>query len=87
MKSFESEYLFALCNPGSEKALKLEVEMMSLEWRPSYQRRGFVTFKTDSQVSVDTVDVPLAFARRLCLSLGKFKTRAEAIKILKSELA
>ena len=87
MKSFESEYLFALCNPGSEKALKLEVEMMSLEWRPSYQRRGFVTFKTDSQASVGTLDVPLAFARRLCFSFGKFKTREEAIEILKFEAA
>ena len=74
----ESEFVFALCNPGSEKALKLEVEMMSLGWRPGYQRRGFVTFKADVPFSLDSLDVEIACARRWCVSLGKSATKEEA---------
>lgn len=75
---FESDFVFALCNPGSEKALKLEAETMALGWRPGYQRRGFVTFKADAPFSFDSLDVEIACARRLCLSLGKSSTREEA---------
>lgn len=74
----EADFLFALCNPGSEKALKLEAEAMALGWRSGYQRRGFVTFKADAPFSLDSLGVELACARRLCLSLGKFSTREEA---------
>ncbi len=74
----KSEFLFALTNPGAEKALKLEVETMGLGWRPGYQRRGFVTFKADEPFSFDDLDADLACARRLCLSLGKSATREEA---------
>jgi 23S rRNA (cytidine2498-2'-O)-methyltransferase len=76
----ESEFVFALCNPGSEKALKLEAEAMALGWRLSYQRRGFVTFKSDAPFTLDSLAVDLACARRCCLSFGKSATRDEAIK-------
>ena len=82
MKEIRSEYVFALCNPGSEKALKLEAETMALGWRSSYQRRGFVTFKADAAFSLDSMDVELACARRLCLSLGKTSTREEAERLV-----
>ncbi|MES2475776.1 MAG: SAM-dependent methyltransferase [Verrucomicrobiota bacterium] len=75
----ETEYLFALTNPGTEKALKLEVESMGLGWRLSYQRRGFVTFKGDAPFSLAALDSDVACARRLCLSLGKSTTRDEAV--------
>jgi hypothetical protein len=42
MKEPSSEFLFALCNSGAERALKLEVESMGLPWRFSYQKKGFV---------------------------------------------
>jgi len=74
----ESEFVFALCNPGSEKALKLEVEAASIGWRLSYQRRGFVTFKGDAPFTLDSLAPELALARRCCLSLGKSATREEA---------
>jgi hypothetical protein len=77
-KKIESEFVIALCNPGSEKAMKLEAETMGLSWRLSYQRRGFVTFKADAPFSLESLDVELACARRLCLSLGKSPTREEA---------
>src|SRR6187431_777577 len=79
MKRIETEFLFALTNPGTEKALKLEVETMGLGWRPSYQQRGFVTFKADAAFSLDSLDAEVACARRLCLSLGKSATREEAV--------
>jgi 23S rRNA (cytidine2498-2'-O)-methyltransferase len=75
----ESEFIFALCNPGSEKALKREVEMTDLGWRLSYQRRGFVTFKSDAPFTLDSLAVDLALARRCCLSLGKSATLDEAV--------
>ncbi len=77
-----SDFVFALCNSGSEKALKLEAETMKLGWRPGYQRRGFVTFKADAPFTLDSLDVEIACARRLCLSLGKFTTREDAEKRL-----
>ncbi len=82
MKPVESEFVFALTNPGSEKALKLEVETMKLGWRPGYQRRGFVTFKADKPFSFDSLDVEIATARRLCLSLGKATTREAGVALL-----
>ncbi|MEN9974105.1 MAG: hypothetical protein RLZZ282_111, partial [Verrucomicrobiota bacterium] len=74
MNPLASEFLFALTNPGSEMALKLEAAPLELPWRPSYQRRGFVTFKSDKPMVFEALDVPLACARRLCLSLGKCAT-------------
>jgi hypothetical protein len=82
MKRTETEFIFALTNPGTEKALKLEVETMGLGWRLSYQRRGFVTFKGDAPFSFDSLDAEVACARRLCLSLGKSSTREEAVERL-----
>ncbi len=79
MNRTESDYLFALTNPGSEKALKLEVESLKSGWRLSYQRRGFVTFKADGPFFLESLAVELGCARRLCVSLGKSPTREEAI--------
>ncbi len=79
MKRIETEFLFALTNPGTEKALKLEVETMGLGWRLSYQRRGFVTFKADAPFSLESLDAEVACARRLCLSLGKSAAREDAV--------
>jgi hypothetical protein len=83
----ESEFIFALCNPGSEKAMKLEAETMVLGWRLSYQRRGFVTFKADAPFSIDSLEVALGCARRLCLSLGKSATREEAVGRVQTALS
>lgn len=82
MKRIETEFLFSLTNPGTEKALKLEVETMGLGWRLSYQRRGFVTFKSDAPFTMDSLAAEVACARRLCLSLGKSTTRDEAVERL-----
>jgi 23S rRNA (cytidine2498-2'-O)-methyltransferase len=81
-----SEFAFALSNPGSEKALKLEAGMAVPAWRLSYQRRGFVTFKQEGGFSLDSLAVELACARRLCLSLGKSATREEAVARIVAQL-
>ena len=82
MKSIATEFLFALTNPGTEKALKLELDAAGLCWRSSYQRRGFVTFKADEPFSLESLAVELGCARRLCLSLGKSTTPEEAVALL-----
>jgi len=82
MKNPASEFAFALTNPGTEKAMKLEVETMGLGWRPGYQRKGFVTFKADEPFTLDSLRVEVACARRLCVSLGKSATREDAVEKL-----
>jgi len=87
-EQFEAGYLFALTNPGSEAALKSEVKMADLEWRSGYQRRGFVTFKApeDGDFNPDALTVPLACARRICLSLGKHETEEAARAAISAKL-
>lgn len=80
--STQSEFVFALTNSGAEKALKREMESMNIDWRLSYQRRGFVTFKADRSFMLDSLEVPLGCARRLCLSVGKAVTRDAALELL-----
>lgn len=86
MQVIDSDFVFALTNPGSEKALKLEVEMAEPGWRLSYQRRGFVTFKKDGVFTLDSLEVEAACARRLCLSLGKSATRELAVQRIVDQL-
>lgn len=85
MKSIRPEYLFALCNPGAERALKAEVQAAGLDWRPSYQRSGFVTFKLASVFAWEDLALNIACARRLAVSLGKFPTREEAEACLREQ--
>jgi 23S rRNA (cytidine2498-2'-O)-methyltransferase len=79
--NYHSDFLFALVNSGAERALKLEVESMKLPWRFSYQKKGFVAFKADparGQFTFASLAAPVAFARRLCLSIGKADSRVDA---------
>ncbi len=81
-----TEFVFVLTNPGSEKPLKNEMSALRPDWRPAYQRRGFVTFKAGAAVSFAALDAPAACARRLCLSLGKMATRDEAVRLIDEAL-
>ncbi len=87
MISNESAFVFALTNPGSEKALKLEAAAACPDWRLSYQRRGFVTFKAAAPIAMAALEAPLACARRLCLSLGQATTREAAVRLVEDSLA
>lgn len=80
-----ADFLFALCNPGSERAMKAEVAAMGLVWKSSYQRRGFVSFKLEEGIQEDSLTQEIACARRLCRSIGKFSSRVEAASALEAE--
>lgn len=85
MSKYTSEFIFTLCNSGAEKALKLEVASMGLPWRFSYQKKGFVAFKADAAIGVfneKSCNEQIAFARRICLSLGKETTALAAEKLI-----
>ncbi len=63
------QFVFALCAPGAEGALKREVEARRLGWSSSYQRPGFVTFRADDD---DLGPLPeLTWARARSHSLGR----------------
>ena len=81
----DADFLFALCNPGSERAMKAEVVAMGLPWKSSYQRRGFLSFKLEEGIQEDSLTQEIACARRLCRSIGKFTSRAEAATALETE--
>lgn len=59
---------------------------MHLGWRSAYQKRGFVTFKANTPLTLASLDVALACARRICLSLGKAASRDDALRLIESAL-
>ncbi len=85
MRSIETPFLFAITNYHSERALKAEVAAMNLPWLPSFQRKGLVTFKSanDSPFTLDSLQVDVGISRRLCLSIGKCSSDAEAVKLIR----
>ena len=90
MSETEPKFVFALTNLGSEKALKLEVAALKLPWQASYQRKGFVTFKVVCEAGISPLGIlerPLACATRLCVSVGRAKSRDEAGTLIKEDPA
>lgn len=70
-------FVFAVCRIGAEAVLKAEVARVCPDWRPSYMRPGFLTFKLTLPVdSASVFALDLVFARRLGVSLGKTKHRS-----------
>ena len=65
----ESRFLYAICQPGAEPALKAEVARVRPELRPAFARPGFVTFKSAAPLAPD-VRLESVFARAYGLSLG-----------------
>lgn len=87
MSETEPGFVFALTNPGSENALKLEVTTLKLPWQASYQRKGFVSFKVANLPGTSPQSVivpPLACALRRCVSLGRASTRDEAASLIEN---
>ncbi|HZU95780.1 MAG TPA: SAM-dependent methyltransferase [Planctomycetota bacterium] len=64
-----SDFLFALCQRGAERALKREVSVTRPSLRPAYQRPGVVTFRSDAPVTEDD-RIDAVLARVSGLSLG-----------------
>ncbi len=63
-------YVFFTCQPGAEVALKQLLAVQQPEWRPSFSRPGFVSFKTTDNPSGLSGPLPV-FARTRSVSLGK----------------
>lgn len=82
MSSDSSEFFFATCQVGAERALKAEVARRRPNWRSSYSRPGFVTFKADAE---DASLPRLIFARAATRSLGS--VRGDALSALAAEAA
>jgi 23S rRNA (cytidine2498-2'-O)-methyltransferase len=61
----KSQFLLALCQPGFENALKAEA--MAQGAKPSFQRKGVVTFKAPREIDVDEATFESVFARYIGL--------------------
>lgn len=70
--SVPSQFLYTVCQYGAEDALKAEIANTWPDWRLSFSRRGFVTWKLpdDNKLSPD-FDLRSVFARTYGFSLGK----------------
>lgn len=70
-----SEFLFATCQIGAERALKGEVARRWPDARAAYSRPGFVTFKLAGALSPG-FDLASTFARSYGFSLGSVRDSA-----------
>lgn len=69
-----SSFLFTLCQAGAEAALKRELARTHPEFKFSYSRPGFLTFKSGDQPLSSDFRLDSVFARAYGLSLGKLDT-------------
>jgi 23S rRNA (cytidine2498-2'-O)-methyltransferase len=73
------QFLFVTCQVGAEKALKAEVTLRWPDFRASFARPGFLTFKLpDNLFLPPDFDLESVFARAYGLSLGKIKSTEDA---------
>ncbi len=70
-----TEFAFACCAPGMERALKSEVARAAPGWRLAFSRPGLVTFKAEPQLDER---IELVFARVWGRSLGRADDLAAA---------
>jgi 23S rRNA (cytidine2498-2'-O)-methyltransferase len=77
MTPFVSQFIWCACQAGAEKQLKSEMAGLRPEWKFSYSRPGFVTFKLDRESELD-LSLVSVFAREYALSLGRVKSFKEA---------
>ena len=67
-----AQFVFTVCQVGAEGALKAELARLQPDWRLSFSRPGFVTFKVPAQNSLpDPLDLQSVFARTSGLSVGR----------------
>jgi len=63
-------FVFTVCQPGAEAALKQEVARHHADWRFAFSRPGFVTFRLPNAASPEPRST---FARTWGISLGKIR--------------
>jgi 23S rRNA (cytidine2498-2'-O)-methyltransferase len=64
-------FVFTVCQPGAEAALKHEVARRHADWRFAFSRPGFVTFRLPNAASPEPRST---FARTWGISLGKIRS-------------
>jgi 23S rRNA (cytidine2498-2'-O)-methyltransferase len=83
----DAAYLFVTCQRGAEKALKAELAASQPEFRASFSRPGFVTFKVPAELSqAPNFSFASLFARQWCWSLGKVTDEGESTAALTKSL-
>ncbi len=88
----DSQFLFATCQVGAEKAVKMELARAWPDFRFAYSRPGFLTFKLPPNHGLaDDFDLRSVFARAHGFSLGKVteatagKCATAALQLLSSQ--
>lgn len=67
-----AQFVFTTCQVGAEAALKAELARLWPDWRLSFSRPGFVTFKVPAaSLLPEPLDLQSVFARTYGLSLGR----------------
>ncbi len=66
----KSPFLWVVCQPGAEKALKAELAREHEDLRFAFSRPGFVTFRNSDPLDID-FDLGSVFARAYGLSYGR----------------
>jgi 23S rRNA (cytidine2498-2'-O)-methyltransferase len=83
----DAAYLFVTCQRGAEKALKAELSVSQPEFRASFSRPGFVTFKVPAEFAhTPEWSLESRFARQWCWSLGKATDENESAAALTKSL-
>jgi 23S rRNA (cytidine2498-2'-O)-methyltransferase len=80
-----SEFVFVLCQPGAERALKAELARHHPELAPAFQRPGLVTLRSPRPLAPE-LTLRSAFARVAGISLGTAPDVAGVIARLPSAL-
>ncbi|MDR2757138.1 MAG: SAM-dependent methyltransferase [Planctomycetaceae bacterium] len=83
-------FLFTLCQVGAETTFKTEIRRLFPEFRLSFSRPGFLTFKVPDDLTLDNI-ADFAnrsiFARMAALSLGKINLeKAETLNSLADKI-
>ena len=80
-------FLFTTCQHGAEPALKAEFARRWPEFRSSFSRPGFVTFKLPEGSPLDENELPVPiFGRAVALSLGQCKGVGSLFREPRAEL-
>jgi 23S rRNA (cytidine2498-2'-O)-methyltransferase len=74
----DARFVFAVCQPGFEAALKQEVARRSPDLRFAFSRPGFVTFRAPENAPPRPLTLPATFARTSGESLGKVRGASTA---------
>ncbi len=66
-------FIFTVLNKGSENFLKEEMRLKYPDLKPSYSRKGFITFKNTGNIKIsEDIDLDIVFANAYGMCIGKY---------------